>query len=147
MKLRVISLGCLICLSLFILGCSNKDNNSNESKKSEGEVIDNKLDDSQNEEVDVEDLKLKMMRASYSSEENPKDRTIEEALEYVKQTLPEGIKEIDRSYEGEVGVTKVTYELDGLNFEVRYMHPYKEDGNGIDEYDLKKTVGIDFGFK
>ncbi|WP_373600254.1 hypothetical protein [Paraclostridium bifermentans] len=146
MKLRVISLGCLICLSLFMFGCSNKDNN-NKLQKSENEIVDNQLDDSQNEKIDVEDLKLKMMRASYSSEENPTNRTIEEALEYVKQTLPEGIKEIERSYESEVGVTKVTYAVDGLNFEVRYMHPYKEDGNGIDEYDLKKTVGIDFGFK
>lgn len=24
------------------------------------------------------------------------------------------------------------------------MHPYKQDGNMVDEYDLNKTVGISF---
>ena len=97
-----------------------------------------------NEDTKEDDLEKKLIESSYSSEENPKELTMEESLEYVKSVLPSGIQEVNKVFESEVGVTSVIYEVDGSKFEVRYMHPYKEDGNMVDEYDLSKTVGIYF---
>ena len=121
MKLRLASIGVLVILSIFMVGC-NKSNNK------------------------IQELEQKLSGASYSSESDPIERSMEGSIEYVKGILPEGIEEIDRNYESEVGVTAVTYKADDLEFEVRYMHPYKENGNS-DEYDLNKTAGIDLALK
>lgn len=71
---------------------------------------------------------------------------MEESIDYVKSIIPNDSKEIENVYEKEVGVNQVIYEYEGQKIEVRYMHPYKEDGNNVDEYDLNKIVGIYIGF-
>lgn len=86
-------------------------------------------------------MEQKLTQASYSSELEPIERSMEGSVSYVKEILPEDVKEIDRTYENEVGVTAVTYKADDIEFEVRYMHPYKDNGNS-DDYDLSKTAGI-----
>nr|WP_317331154.1 hypothetical protein [uncultured Romboutsia sp.] len=128
MKLRLFSIGLLTSMSLFMFGCSK---------------------DVSTKEITIQDLEKKMSEASYSSEENPIERTMDESLEYVKSVLPEGIEEKDRTYEPEVGVTEVTYTVDEFEFEVRYMHPHKKVDGGIwlDEYDLNNTAGIYFTLK
>lgn len=129
MKLKLFIIGILVTLSMFMFGCNRSNNTLNEVKKTENQEIEEKLS-----------------KASYSSELDPIQRTMEESVEYVKGILPQGVEEVDRNYESEVGVTEVTYKVDNLEFKVRYMHPYKENGNS-DEYDLNKTAGIDLALK
>ncbi|WP_250674388.1 hypothetical protein LZ906_011850 [Paraclostridium ghonii] len=135
MKLRLVSVWILVILSMFMFGCNRSNDTLNEVEKTENKDI-----------IESQELEVKMSEASYSSESDPIKRTMEESVEYVKGILPKGISEIDRNYESEVGVTEVTYKADNLEFKVRYMHPYKENGNS-DEYDLNKTVGIDLALK
>lgn len=129
MNVRLASIGIVLILFILIVGCS-KSNKTIEDGKETGK------------EVNIQELEQKLSAASYSSELEPVQRSMEGSLEYVKGILPEGVKEIDRTYESEVGVTAVTYKADDIEFEVRYMHPYKDNGNS-DEYDLSKTAGID----
>ncbi|MCU9810299.1 MULTISPECIES: hypothetical protein [Paraclostridium] len=129
MNVRLASIGILLILFIFMVGCS-KSNKTIEDTQETGK------------EVNIQELEQKLAAASYSSELEPVQRSMEGSLEYVKGILPEGVKEIDRTYESEVGVTAVTYKADDIEFEVRYMHPYKDNGNS-DEYDLSKTAGID----
>lgn len=80
---------------------------------------------------------------SYSSEIEPKLLTMKESLEYVRNNTEQNIKEINRSYEDEVGVTEVTYNSANEKYVVRYMHPYKITDEGVEDgYDLSKTAGI-----
>ncbi|UOW67214.1 hypothetical protein [Paraclostridium bifermentans] len=133
MNARLASIGILLILFTLIVGCS-KSNKTIEDTQGTGK------------EVNIQELEQKLAAASYSSELEPVQRSMEGSLEYVKGILPEGVKEIDRNYESEVGVTAVTYKADVIEFEVRYMHPYKDNGNS-DEYDLSKTAGIDLALK
>lgn len=125
MNVRLASIGILLILFIFTVGCS-KSNKTIEDKQETGK------------EVNIQELVQKLAAASYSSESEPVQRSMEGSLEYVK--------EIDRTYESEVGVTAVTYKADDIEFEVRYMHPYKDNGNS-DEYDLSKTAGINLTLK
>lgn len=138
MRLRRVSIGVLVGVSLFMFGCSKDNDKTNESSKIETE---NTIVNKDAEESSLQDLEGTLSEASYSSESNPIERTMDESLEYVKSILPEGIQETNRNFESEVGVTEVIYEVDNIAFEVRYMHPYKDDGMG-DEYNLDKTAGI-----
>lgn len=146
MKLRLVSIGVLIALSIFMFGCSKSNNIVNEVKATENENTIENQETEDSEEINIQELEQKLSEASYSSESVPIERSMEGSIEYVKGILPEGIEEIDRNYESEVGVTAATYKADDLEFEVRYMHPYKENGNS-DEYDLNKTAGIDLTLK
>ncbi len=94
-------------------------------------------------EEDYDDMTF-MGNISYSSEENPKELTMEESIEYVKSKLGENIEEVDRNYIDNVGVTVVTYELKDKTYKVRYQHPYKidKDGNTLKEYNQNKSAGI-----
>lgn len=146
MKLRLVSTLILVISSMFMFGCNRSNDTLNKVRKIENKnTIENQeIEDSK--DVYIQELEVKMSEASYSSESDTIKRTMEESVEYVKEILPKGILEIDRNYESEVGVTEVTYKADNLEFKVRYMHPYKENGNS-DEYDLNKTVGIDLALK
>lgn len=128
MNVRLASIGILFILFIFTIGCS-KSNKTIEDTKETGK------------EVNIQELEQKLTQASYSSELEPIERSMEGSVSYVKEILPKDVKEIDRTYESEVGVTAVTYKADDIEFEVRYMHPYKDNGNS-DDYDLSKTAGI-----
>lgn len=144
--MRLISLIVLTSVLALMVGC-NSDGNKNENlnvfnqKHSNENYVENNI---KKEENDKKDLKQKLKEKSYSSESNPKELTMEESLKYVKSVLPKGIEEVESKFEKEVGVTEVIYKCGDSKFEVRYMHPYKQDGNMVDEYDLNKTVGISF---
>ncbi len=147
MNLKGVSVCLLASISLFMFGCSQSKNIEKGYDKSKSEIEDFNQGKQDMQENSVADLEKRLYEASYSSEINPKELTMEESLEYVKGVLPSGIQEINKVFESEVGVTSIIYEVDGFKFEVRYMHPYKEDGNMVDEYDLNKTVGISFKVK
>lgn len=142
MRLRRVSIGLLVGVSLFMFGCSKDNDTTNESSKTETENTIVNKGEKDTEESSPQDLEGKLSEASYSSELNPIERTMDESLDYVKSILPEGIQETSRNLESEVGVTEVIYEVDDLAFEVRYMHPYKESGGMVYEYNLDKTSGI-----
>ncbi|WGX75691.1 hypothetical protein QJS64_17375 [Paraclostridium bifermentans] len=91
-------------------------------------------------------MSQKLAQASYSSESEPIERSMEGSIAYVKEILPKDAKEIDRTYESEVGITAVTYKLGDIEFEVRYMQPYEDDGKS-NEFDLSKTAGINLTLK
>lgn len=133
MNVRLASIGILLILFIFMVGCSKSNKTIEDTQETR-------------KEVNIQELVQKLAAASYSSESEPVQRSMEGSLEYVKEILPEGVKEIDRTYESEVGVTAVTYKADDIEFEVRYMHPYKDNGNS-DEYDLSKTAGINLTLK
>lgn len=139
MNIRLISIGIVLILFILIVGCS-KSNKTIETGK------DTAIENQDSKEINIQELEQKLTTASYSSESEPIERSMEGSVTYVKEILPEGVKEIDRTYESEVGVTAVTYKLDNIEFEVRYMHPYKDNGNS-DEYDLSKTAGINLTLK
>lgn len=141
MKVKVVVIGVLFIAFIFMLSY-NKSNKIKEKPRERD--IESNIQNQENEylnEINIQELERKLTQASYSSESEPIQRSMEGSLEYVKGILPEGVKEIDRTYESEVGVTAVTYKADDIEFEVRYMHPYKDNGNS-DEYDLSKTAGI-----
>ncbi len=149
MKLKGVSICLLISILLFMFGCSKDESTEKDYDKSKKEVENINKEKQSEENNSVEDLEKKLSESSYSSEENPKYLTMDESLEYVKDILPSGIEETNRVFESEVGVTSVIYEVDELKFEVRYMHPHKEEDNMmiVDEYDLDKTAGIYFKLK
>lgn len=146
MNVRLASIGILLILLIFTVGCSKSNKTIEDTKETAKE---NKIENQEDEdlkEINIQELEQKLAAASYSSELEPIQRSMEGSIEYVKGILPKGVKEIDRNYESEVGVTAVTYKADDIEFEVRYMHPYKDNGNS-DEYDLSKTAGIDLTLK
>ena len=134
-------------LTLSMTGCSIKDKEENLDTSNQNSLNQKiKKNDEDNKHQELLELADKFRESSYSSEENPKELSMEESIDYVKGIIPNGSKEIENVYEKEVGVNQVIYEYEGQKIEVRYMHPYKEDGNNVDEYDLNKTVGIYIGF-
>lgn len=146
MNVRLTSIGILLILFIFTVGCSKSNKAVEESQKTAKENEIKNQEDEDLKELNIQELVQKLAAASYSSESEPIQRSMEGSLEYVKGILPEGVKEIDRTYESEVGVTAVTYKADDIEFEVRYMHPYKDNGKS-DEYDLSKTAGINLTLK
>ncbi|CEN23606.1 Uncharacterised protein [[Clostridium] sordellii] len=134
-------------LTLAITGCSIKDKEENLDTSNQNSLnLSVEKNDEDNKHQELLELADKFRESSYSSEENLKERSMEESIDYVKSIIPNDSKEIENVYEKEVGVNQVIYEYEGQKIEVRYMHPYKEDGNNVDEYDLNKTVGIYIGF-
>lgn len=134
-------------LTLAMTGCSIKDKEENLDTSNQNSLnLSVEKNDEDNKHQELLDLADKFRESSYSSEENLKERSMEESIDYVKSIIPNDSKEIENVYEKEVGVNQVIYEYEGQKIEVRYMHPYKEDGNNVDEYDLNKTVGIYIGF-
>ncbi|EQK45958.1 putative lipoprotein [[Clostridium] bifermentans ATCC 19299] len=146
MSIRLTSIGILFALFIFMVGCSRSNKTIEDTQEAAKENTIENQENEDSKEVSIQELAQKLAEASYSSESEPIQRSMEGSLEYVKGILPEGVKEIDRTYESEVGVTAVTYKADDIEFEVRYMHPYKDNGNS-DEYDLSKTAGIDLTLK
>lgn len=134
-------------LTLAMTGCSIKDKEENLDTSNQNSLNQSvEKNDEDNKHQELLELADKFRESSYSSEENLKERSMEESIDYVKSIIPNDSKEIENVYEKEVGVNQVIYEYEGQKIEVRYMHPYKEDGNNVDEYDLNKTVGIYIGF-
>lgn len=134
-------------LTLAMTGCSIKDKEENLDTSNQNSLnLSVEKNDEDNKHQELLELVDKFRESSYSSEENLKERSMEESIDYVKSIIPNDSKEIENIYEKEVGVNQVIYEYEGQKIEVRYMHPYKEDGNNVDEYDLNKTVGIYIGF-
>ncbi|CEN89130.1 hypothetical protein [Paraclostridium sordellii] len=134
-------------LTLAMTGCSIKDKEENLDTSNQNSLnLSVEKNDEDNKHQELLELVDKFRESSYSSEENLKERSMEESIDYVKSIIPNDSKEIENVYEKEVGVNQVIYEYEGLKIQVRYMHPYKEDGNNVDEYDLNKTVGIYIGF-
>ncbi|MRZ80914.1 hypothetical protein GKD14_04550 [Paeniclostridium sordellii] len=134
-------------LTLAMTGCSIKDKEENLDTSNQNSLnLSVEKNDEDNKHQELLELADKFRESSYSSEENLKERSMEESIDYVKGIIPKDSKEIKNVYEKEVGVNQVIYEYEGQKIEVRYMHPYKEDGNNVDEYDLNKTVGIYIGF-
>ncbi|AUN15214.1 Uncharacterised protein [[Clostridium] sordellii] len=134
-------------LTLAMTGCSIKDKEENLDTSNQNSLnLSVEKNDEDNKHQELLELADKFRESSYSSEENLKERSMEESIDYVKSIIPNDSKEIENVYEKEVGVNQVIYEYEGQKIEVRYMHPYKEDGNNVDEYDLNKTVGIYIGF-
>lgn len=134
-------------LTLAMTGCSIKDKEKKLDTSNQNSLnlsVEKNAEDNKHQEL--LELADKFRESSYSSEENLKERSMEESIDYVKSIIPNDSKEIENVYEKEVGVNQVIYEYEGQKIEVRYMHPYKEDGNNVDEYDLNKTVGIYIGF-
>ncbi|CEN31552.1 hypothetical protein [Paraclostridium sordellii] len=134
-------------LTLAMTGCSIKDKEENLDTSNQNSLnLSVEKNDEDNKHQELLELVDKFRESSYSSEENLKERSMEESIDYVKSIIPNDSKEIENVYGKEVGVNQVIYEYEGQKIEVRYMHPYKEDGNNVDEYDLNKTVGIYIGF-
>ena len=145
MKLK--SYAGIAILTLAMTGCSIKDKEENLDTSNQNSLnLSVEKNDEDNKHQELLELADKFRESSYSSEENLKERSMEESIDYVKSIIPKDSKEIENTYEKEVGVNQVIYEYEGQKIEVRYMHPYKEDGNNVDEYDLNKTVGIYIGF-
>ena len=134
-------------LTLAMTGCSIKDKEENLDTSNQNSLNQSvEKNDEDNKHQELLELADKFRESSYSSEENLKELSMEESIDYVKGIIPKGSKEIENVYEKEVGVNQVIYEYEGQKIEVRYMHPYKEEGKNVDEYDLNKTVGIYIGF-
>jgi hypothetical protein len=133
MKIRkTITIIILLSLTLFTFGCEKKEVVDSENNKQV-----------ENKEVIKPDFETILKYASYSSEENPKDLSMEESVEYVMNVLPKGAKETEKTFEEEVGVTQVKYETTEGIVKVRYMHPYKTDGPyTLEEHNLDRTAGI-----
>lgn len=144
-KRLVLGLTFLICI--FTLGCSKVENTSKEddSKKISTEHNTNK--DTANKisfSDSLSEVKDKMYNACiYDSQDQP-IKTMEEAKEYVKNILPDGIKEIESKFREDKGVTYAKYGTEDFVFYVCYVHPYKPLENNIKNYDLNTVSGIKF---
>lgn len=144
-KRLVLGLTLLICI--FTLGCSKVENTSKEddSKKISNEHNINK--DTANKistKDSLNEVKDKMYNACiYDSQDNA-IKTMEEAKEYVKNILPDGIKEIESKYSEDKGVTYAKYGTADFVYYVCYIHPYKPLENNIKNYDLNTVSGIKF---
>ncbi|UEL47287.1 hypothetical protein [Terrisporobacter hibernicus] len=126
----------MIVISIFMIGCNKTNNKSTDTPSN----VSTKTE--KNEKSDIEKIREKLSAASNYGESNPIERTMKKSIEYTKKYLPKDIKKVKNSYNSHTGVTKVIYESDNLYYSATYMHPFKEDGNNVDEYDLEKTVGI-----
>lgn len=144
-KRLVLGLTFLVCI--FALGCSKVENTSKEddSKKISNEHNINK--DASNKisfNDSLSEVKDKMYNACiYDSQDQP-IKTMEEAKKYVKNILPDGIKEIESKFREDKGVTYAKYGIEDFVFYVCYIHPYKPLENNIKNYDLNTVSGIKF---
>lgn len=119
-----------------MIGCDKTDNKSANISSNLSTKIE------KNEKSDIEKIREKLSAASNYGQSNPIERTMKESVKYAKKYLPKDIKKVKNSFDSNPGVTEVIYKSDNLYYNVTYMHPFKEDGNHVDEYDLEKTVGI-----
>lgn len=126
----------VICLiSVLSIGCSK---NEKIIVKDEQNIAKITMQDS------LSEVKNKLIKASVYDKMDKATRNMDESIEYVKSILPEGIKEINKEYKKDKGVTEVTYEVDEFKFTVWYIHPQGKVESSDDEYDLEKTSGIYF---
>lgn len=124
-----------------LVGCTtNKMEKNNTPNNNQSINNENKRDNKNTTEL----LEQRLANSSYSSEVNPKELSMEDSIDYVEDVLNDDIIEIGSKYEKGTGVTEKIYDYDGNRVTVRYMHPYISNGNSTNEYDLTKTVGIDF---
>ena len=79
----------------------------------------------------------------YDSQDQP-IKTMEEAKKYVKNILPDGIKEIESKYMKDHGATYAKYGTEDFVFYVCYVHPYKPMENNVKQSDLNTVSGITF---
>lgn len=144
-KRLVLGFTFLICI--FTLGCSKVENTSKEddSKKISNEHNINK--DASNKisfNDSLSEVKDKMYNACiYDSLDQP-IKTMEEAKKYVKNILPDGIKEIESKYMKDHGATYAKYGTEDFVFYVCYVHPYKPMENNVKHSDLNAVSGITF---
>ena len=125
-----------ICLILILsIGCSKNEKRITEDEQHIAKIT---MQDS------LSEVKDKLIKASVYDQMDKATRNMEESLEYVKSILPEGIKEINKEYKKDKGVTEVTYEVDDFKFTVWYIHPQGKGESSDGEYDLEKTSGIYF---
>lgn len=145
-KKRVV-LGLTFLMCIFTLGCSKVENTSKEedSKKISTEHTINKGSANKISFNDsLSEVKDKMYNACiYDSHDQP-IKTMEEAKEYVKNILPDGIKEIESKFSEDKGVTYAKYGIEDFVFYVCYIHPYKPLEHNIKNYDLNTVSGIKF---
>lgn len=126
----------MIAISIFMIGCNKTNNKSTDTSSN----VSTKTE--KNEKSDIEKIREKLSAASNYGESNPIERTMKESVKYAKKYLPKDIKKVKNSFNSHTGVTNVIYKSDNLYYSATYMHPFKGDGNNVDEYDLEKTVGI-----
>lgn len=135
MKIKKIFMIVICLISILSIGCSK-----NEKIITEGEQKITKI----TMQDSLSEVKDKLIKASEYDQMDKATRNMEESLEYVKSILPEGIKEINKEYKKDKGVTEVTYKVDDFKFTVWYIHPLGKGESSDDEYDLEKTSGIYF---
>lgn len=139
---RLVTLGLISMLSVFMLGCNNNAGISNEdnSNKVNTEIIKenpNKITikDSLTEAQD------KMYKAYFYDNKDKAAKTKKDAMEYIKDVLPDGVEEIENTYLEDKGVTQIKYSIKDMVFYVCLVHPY----NGLeDNNDLDSVSGITF---
>lgn len=129
-------IGALILMSLFMFGCST----SKETPKEKDNQSENKI----SMQDSLSDVKNRLMEASIYDEMDPNKKSMDESVEYAKGILPNGIKEINKTYKKELGVTIVTYEVEDFEFSVNYIHPLNKNRSETNEYDLEHTSGVIF---
>ncbi|MPM97829.1 hypothetical protein SDC9_145009 [bioreactor metagenome] len=126
----------VICLvSILSIGCSKNEKIIKEDEQDTGKIT---MQDS------LSEVKDKLIKASVYDKMDKATRNMEESLEYVKSILPQGIKETNKEYKKDKGITEVTYEVDDFKFTVWYIHPQGKGESSDEEYDLEKTSGIYF---
>ncbi|MEG2379964.1 MAG: hypothetical protein RSB77_07065 [Bacilli bacterium] len=128
--------GVLALISLLMIGCSN----SNETKLEKDNQYISKI----SMQDSLNDVKKKLVEASFYDEMDQNKKSMDESIEYAKSILPDGIKEIDKTYKKDLGITRITYELDGFEFMVSYYHPLGKNTSENNEYDLQRTSGVVF---
>jgi len=103
-------------------------------------------DNSENFMPSINDKKYKpvLEEFSFASEENPINKSYDEAIELVKKVLPDDIKKVDeRDYiDGDpnyIGIRILEYSSSKGNFLVAFAHGYTD---GV--YDKDKVAGINY---
>lgn len=135
MKIKKIFMIVICLISILSIGCSKNEKIITEDEQKITKIT---MQDS------LSEVKDKLIKASEYDRMDKATRNMEESLEYVKSILPEGIKEINKEYKKDKGVTEVTYKVDDFKFTVWYIHPLGKGESSDDEYDLEKTSGIYF---
>lgn len=125
----------MITFCLFCVGCKGSSVDIQESKpgsKSNAEKV--SLDDS------VIEIRDKLYKSCFFDKNDKSVKTMDESLDYIKNILPEGVEEVENTYEDDKGATKLLYKIEDVLFYVFILHPHNGDGT----YDLKSVSGISF---
>lgn len=91
-----------------------------------------------------ETLEERLSRSSYNRNSNSKELNMNESMDYVKSVLTDDIVEVGTYYDSKNGVTEKTYESNGKEILVKFYHPLREGSGELDEYNLGRTIGIEF---